>query len=119
MKIHPSELYFYHSSSQPIDKQTKAYAKSVTRFVNEIDLLKERLTATQWDQILLMLGLRAKDLLNRAHPDYQQMIAGRDWDEEGWLNILVNYPHLIKSPIAIFRNRAILCKTPTDILKLD
>lgn len=75
MKIPPSELYYYHSSSQPIDKQTKAYAKSLTRFVNEIDLLKEKLTVTQWDQILLMLKLRAKDLLNRAHPDYQQMIA--------------------------------------------
>ncbi|MBC6366115.1 arsenate reductase family protein [Algoriphagus sp. AK58] len=119
MKIHPSELYFYHSSMQPIDKQTRAYAKSIARFVNEIDLIHERLTATQWDQILLKLNLRAKDLLNRAHPDYQRLIAGKDWDEEGWLNILVNYPYLIKAPIALFRNRAILCKTPTDILKLD
>ena len=48
MRVHPSELYFYHSSAQPIDKQTKAYAKSLTNFVNEIDLLKERVTATQW-----------------------------------------------------------------------
>lgn len=119
MKIHPSELYFYHSSLQPIDKQTKAYAKSISQFVNEIDLMKENITATQWDQILLMLNLRPKDLLNRAHPDYQKMIAGKEWDEESWLNILVRYPHLIKSPIAIFKNKAILCKTPTDILKLD
>lgn len=119
MRVHPSELYFYHSSAQPIDKQTKAYAKSLTNFVNEIDLLKERITATQWDQILKMLQLRPKDLMNRAHPDYQKMIAGKDWDDEGWLNILVKFPHLIKSPIAIFRNRAILCNTPTDILKLD
>lgn len=119
MRVHPSELYFYHSSAQPIDKQTKAYAKSLTNFVNEIDLLKERVTATQWDQILKMLQLRPKDLMNRAHPDYQKMIAGKDWDDEGWLNILVKFPHLIKSPIAIFRNRAILCNTPTDILKLD
>ncbi|GAB2501808.1 MAG: glutaredoxin [Cytophagales bacterium] len=119
MKIHPSELYFYHSSLQPIDKQTKAYAKSLSKFVNEIDVIKEKLTPTQWDQILNMLNLRPKDLLNRAHPDYQNHIAGKEWDEESWLNILVRFPHLIKSPIAIFRNRAILCKTPTDILKLD
>ena len=119
MKIHPSELYFYHSAVQPIDKQTKAYAKAITKFVNEIDITRERMTATQWDQILKLLHLRAKDLLNKAHPDYQRLIAGKDWDEEGWLNILVRHPYLIKSPIAIFRNQAILCKTPTDILKLD
>jgi arsenate reductase len=119
MRVHPSEMYFYHSSAQPIDKQTKAYAKSMTKFVNEIDVMKEKVTTTQWDQILRMLELRPKDLLNRAHPDYQNQIAGKDWDDEGWLNILVRFPHLIKSPIAIFRNRAVLCHTPTDILKLD
>ncbi len=119
MRLHPSEMYFYHSSAQPIDKQTKAYAKTLTKFVNEIDVINEPITATQWDQILRKLRLRAKDLLNRSHPDYQNLIAGRDWDEEGWLNILVRYPYLIKSPIAIFKNRAILCRTPSDILKLD
>ena len=119
MRVHPSEMYFYHSSAQPIDKQTKAYAKSMTKFVNEIDVIKVKVTTTQWNQILRMLALRPKDLLNRAHPDYQNQIAGKDWDDEGWLNILVRFPHLIKSPIAIFRNRAVLCQTPTDILKLD
>lgn len=119
MKIHPTELYFYHSSFQTIDKQTKAYAKSLTRFVNEIDVVKEKMTPTQWDQILLKLGLRPKDLLNRAHPDYQKLIAGKEWDEESWLNILVNNPYLIKAPIVLYRNKAILCKTPTDIFKLD
>ena len=119
MKIHPSELYFYHSSNQLGDKQTKAYAKSLTRFVNEIDLNHEKLTATQWDQLLLKLNLRAKDLLNRAHPDYQRLIAGKDWDEEGWLNILINHPYLVKAPIILFRDKAILCITPTDILCWD
>lgn len=119
MRVHPSELYLYHSSSQPVDKQTKAYAKSLTKFVNEIDIINEGITATHWDEILLMLNLRAKDLMNRAHPDYQNLIAGKDWDEEGWLNILVRNPHLVKCPIAIFKNKAILCQTPSDILKLD
>ncbi len=119
MKTHPSELYLYHNSSQLIDKQTLAYAKSIARFVNEIDVVKEKITTTQWYSLLLKLNLRAKDLLNRAHPDYQRLIAGKNWDEESWLQILVSYPYLIKSPIALLRNKAILCNTPTDILKLN
>lgn len=119
MKIHPSELYLYHNSAQLNVKQTLAYAKSITRFVNEIDIIKEKVTTTQWYTLLLKLNLRAKDLLNRAHPDYQNLIAGNDWDEDSWLQILVRYPYLIKSPIAIFRDKAILCNTPTDILKLN
>ncbi len=119
MKSHPSELYFYHSSTQPVDKQTRAYAKSMARFVNEIDLSKERITATQWNGLLNKLGLRPKDLLNRAHPDYQLHIAGKTWDDESWLNILVRFPYLIKAPIALLRRKAILCTTPTAILKLN
>ncbi|WP_425638686.1 arsenate reductase family protein [Algoriphagus yeomjeoni] len=119
MKTHPSELYFYHSPAQPVDKQTLAYAKSISKFVNSIDLTKERLTATQWHSLLTKLNLRAKDLLNRAHPDYQRFIAGKNWDDESWLNILIKSPNLIKAPIATLRNRAILCTTPTDILKLN
>ncbi|EAZ82749.1 arsenate reductase family protein [Algoriphagus machipongonensis] len=119
MKTHPSELYFYHSPGQPIDKQTLAYAHSLSKFINQIDVVKEKITTTQWNSLLMKLNLRAKDLLNRAHPDYQMHIAGKNWDEESWLNILVKYPHLIKSPIAIWRNKAILCRTPSDILKFN
>ncbi|MBN3519028.1 glutaredoxin [Algoriphagus lutimaris] len=119
MKMHPSELYFYHSPGQVIDKQTLAYAHSIANFINQIDVVKERITTTQWNSMLMKLNLRAKDLLNKAHPDYQSKIAGNDWDEESWLNILVRNPHLIKSPIAVLRNKAILCRTPSDILKLN
>jgi arsenate reductase len=119
MKTHPSELYFYHSPTQLVDKQTLAYAKSISQFINTIDLSKEKLTATQWNSLLIKLNLRAKDLLNRAHPDYQRFIAGKNWDEESWLNILIKSPDLIKAPIASLRGSAVLCLTPTDILKLN
>ena len=119
MKTHPSELYFYHSPDQLIDKQTLAYAHSVAKFINQIDVVKEKITTTQWNSMLMKLNLRAKDLLNKAHPQYQALIAGKNWDDESWLNILVRYPHLIKSPIAVLRNKAILCRTPSDILRLN
>ncbi|UCS92679.1 glutaredoxin [Echinicola marina] len=119
MKMHPSELFFYFIPSHPIDKQARAYARSVSRYVNEIDIEKERITTTGWRTILEKLKLRPKDLLNRAHPDYQSLIAGKTWDDESWLNILVKYPYLIKAPIAIKREKAVLCTKPMEILKLS
>lgn len=119
MKPQRSEIHFYYSSNQPIDKQTLAYAQTIAKYVNRIDVINERLTATRWNNLLRRLNLRAKDLLNRAHPEYQSRIAGKNWDEESWLTILVESPYLIKSPIALYKDMAILCKTPTDILKLN
>ena len=36
----------------------------------------------------------------------------------GMLNVLLNSPELLKGPIAIRKNKAILCDNPMDILKL-
>lgn len=36
----------------------------------------------------------------------------------GWLEVLAHYPHLVKAPIVIYHGRAVVCNTPTDIMKL-
>lgn len=118
MKLHPNELFIYYDPSTNTGKQTRAYAYSLTRNVNEALCNKVRLTSTIWKKLLDMLNLRPKDLLNRAHSDYQTKIAGNNYDDEGWLNVLINYPYLLKAPIAIMNNKAILCCNPTDVLKL-
>lgn len=119
MKSHPSELFFYYNPSHAVDKQMRAYARSIAKHINEINIEKEPITLTGWRSILEKLKLRAKDLLNRAHPDYQEKIAGKTWDDESWLLILSKYPHLIKAPIAIKKNKAVLCTTPNRVLDLD
>ena len=119
MKTHPNELFFYYNPTQSVEKQARAYARSVSKNVNEINIQKERITTTGWRNILNKLNLRAKDLLNRSHPDYQTHIAGKTWDDESWLHILVNFPHLVKAPIAIKKDKAVLCTTPLEVLKLS
>ncbi len=119
MRTHPNELFFYYNPGHAVDKQMRAYAQTIAKHINEINIEKEKITMTGWMSLLDMLKLRPKDLLNRAHPDYQNKIAGKSWDEESWLNILIRNPHLIKAPIAVRRDKAVLCITPHDILDLD
>lgn len=118
MKVHPREMVVYSNPSTSVSKKTLAYAKSISTNVREIDALKERYTARMWRQILNMLELQPKDLLDKSHSYYQEHIRGRDFDEEGWLHILSINPHLIKAPIVFHNNKAILCANPTDIYRL-
>lgn len=118
MRLHPEEMFFYYDESCSKCKKTKAYAYSITDHVNEHTFQKDVLSETRWRELLDMLNLRPKDLLNRAHPDYQKFIAGHTFDDEGWLNILKKYAHLIKGAIAVKDKKAILCETPQDIFKL-
>lgn len=94
-------------------------AKAISKNVNEFEYEKVRFSGTIWRGLLDKMGLRPKDLLNRAHPDYQSKIARQNLDDEGWLNVIIQHPYLIKAPIAISTSKAILCQTPTDILKLS
>ena len=118
MRLHPNELYIYFDPDTNTGKQTRAYAYSITKHVNESAFNKVRFTTTMWREMLELLNLRAKDLMNRAHPDYQLKLAGNNYNDEDWLNILTRYPYLIKAPIAMKNKKAVLCTKPTEILKL-
>ncbi len=119
MKFHPNELVIYYDATSSSSKQTRAYAHSISSHVNATSYQDLRCSSTYWRDLLEMLQLRPKDLLNRAHPEYQSKIRGNNFDDEGWLTVLIRYPHLIKAPIAIKNRRAILCRNPTEILKLS
>ncbi len=116
MKTQDNELLVYYDRNSSKAKKVLAYARTITRHVNEVEYLKTPLTSTMWRQLLEMLDMRPKDLLNRAHPFYQENIRGKDLDDEGWLNVLIRNPELIKAPIVVKGRRAILCNNPTDML---
>lgn len=118
MRTHLREILIYYNPESSNDKKTVAHAQSLAPFVKTYSFDKAPSTGTSWQQIISSLNLRPKDLLNRAHPYYQNHIRGRDFDEEGWLNVIKHNPSLIKAPIAIQGQKAVLCTNATDIYKL-
>ena len=118
MKFHPTELFFIYDPTSTYSRQTLAYAYTLTPHVQVHEIGKDPFTTTLWRQILNYLDLPAKSLFNRANRQYQKTIAGGQYNDEDWLNILTHNPHMIDYPIAVLGNRGVLCKSPTDILKL-
>ena len=119
MQFHQNELFIYFDPNSSTGKKTRAYASSISKNVNALDSNKIKLTATLWKEIVNMLKLRPKDLMNRSHREYQEKIRGNTFTMTGWLEILAKNPQLLKAPIAIYHNKAIMCERPTDILSLD
>ena len=120
MKTHPREILVYYNPQSASDRKTLAYAKTLSSHVRSFSFAQSPGTSTHWMSIFSKLGLDdPKKLLNKAHPEYQSSIRGNDFDHETWTQVLCRYPHLIKAAIAIRGSRAILCKNPTDVLKLS
>lgn len=118
MEQHPNEMWLFLDCESSTHKKTRALAKSITRHVNEFSIRHNKLSKLRWAKILLMLNLRPKDLLNKADTKYQDMLAGHDFDENDWLEILRENPCMIKGPIAIMNEKAVLCVKPKDIYRL-
>lgn len=118
MNNNPREILLYYNEENSSDRKTLAMARSISPHIKSYDFKKSANSTTGWQQILNHLNIDPKLLLNKAHPEYQKNLRGRDFGMEDWINILSNNPHLMKAPIAIKGNQVILIGTPTDIYRL-
>lgn len=118
MEFHPNELTLLLDPKSSKGRKIRAYAHSVCNHVNEIDYTTTRLSTTIWKEVVRMLGNHPKELLDKSNLLYQEKVRGNTFTMEGWLKILLNSPQLLSGPIAIRNHKAILCHTPTDIMKL-
>lgn len=113
-----SEIQLYIKPDCSKSKKAIAYAKSIAKQVNAIDINRTKGTGTIWRSILTKLNKNPKDLLDKSQPYYQKNIRGRDFEERDWTYLLMNNPRLVRSPIAVRGNKAILLDNPTDIYKI-
>ena len=109
-------IFYNHGSSS--DRKTVAYAQSVLPHIKTYTFHHNPSTTTRWCRILKALDLHPKELMNKAHPYYQANIKGREFEDEDWYNVLSRNPDLIKAPIAVRGNKAILCLNPKDVYRL-
>lgn len=119
MQFHPNELFLLYNPKSNTGKQTKAIACSINSHINEVDTLHEKLGPTYWKEVMNLLGMQPKDILDQSHPEYKQKVANNTFTMNGWLDVVMHNPQMLKAPIAIFNGKAVLCCTPTDIFKLS
>jgi len=118
MRTHPREILIYYNSKSSSDRKLLAYAKSTGFKVKSYCHTQAPSTSTSWQTILNTLDVHPKELMNKADPYYQENIRGKEFNDEGWLSVIMNNPQLIKSPIAMKGKKIVLCHTPSDIYKL-
>lgn len=118
MQFHPNELFLLYNPQSSTGKQTKAMAMDMCNHLNEVDSLHEKLGPTYWKEVINMLGMEPAELLDHSHPEFKAKVGNQQYTMNGWLDVIMHNPQLIKAPIAIFNGQAVLCKTPSDILRL-
>ena len=112
------QITLCHSSKSIRAKQTLAYAKAEELPIQEIDILKTKLTGTQIVELAGRLHITVRDLVNQEHPAYKARFEQHDFSTEDWMKMIQHNPEIMKQPIALRGDITILVETPTDIIKI-
>lgn len=120
MHFNNKEITLVYNASNSRDRQTLAYAMSISPHVNKQEINTVPISATLWRLILDRLQMDPKSLLNKADVEYQKLYRGSEYDEPSiWIEAIKRRPELLRAPIALYNNRVVVCDTPTAIFKLS
>lgn len=108
---------YYHPDSIRA-KKAIAFAKAEGLELQEINILKTKLTGTQIAEIADRLHLKIKDLINQNHQAYRAIYKPAELSSEDWIKLIQHHPEIMKQPIAISGKRTVLVETPSDIIKI-
>lgn len=112
------EIILYYSSKSVRAKQTLAFAKAEGLPIQEIDILKTKLSGTQLVELAGRLNMEVADLVNQEHPAYTSHFKHHNFSTDDWIKMIQHNPEIMKQPIALRGDITILVETPTDIIKI-
>lgn len=118
MQFHPNEFLIIFKENDQQAKQAQVYAKSICTHVRTVNFCKEPITSTQWQTLLDKLKINANELLDKDHDDFETIVNGKDYGERDWLEVLTHHPKLIKYGLAFYKQKGLIIRNPSDILKL-
>ena len=118
MHYKKDELTLLYNSRNPRDIKTLAYASTITPKINRQDVNSVEVSATLFKLMVEKLGGDPKVLINKSSPYYQENLKGGVHQPKTWLLAIKKMPDLLVAPVALYRDRAVICPSPTDVLKV-
>ena len=112
------QITLFYSSESIRAKQTLAYAQAEGLKIEEIDILKTKLTGEQIAELAERLDMTVADLVNQEHPSYETHFEHHHFSTDDWIKMIQHNPEIMKQPIALKGDATVLVETPSDILKI-
>lgn len=118
MHLNNNEITLIYNGSNDKDKKTLAYALTLSKKINRQDLSSVRVSDTLFELMMDRLNEAGKSVFNKADPFYQEHMRGKDLTNSEYLEYLKRKPDLLFAPVAMYHGKVVICKTPTDVLKV-
>ena len=83
-----------------------------------VEYIKNPISREVLKDILMKMNVRPRELVRTQEDVYKSDFAGKEFNDEEWIDILLEYPRLIKRPIVVKGYRAVIAEPPEEIDRL-
>lgn len=111
-------LRIYHNPRCSKSRGACALAAEQGQTAEIVDYLATPPSKEELRALLTKLHMRPADLVRRGEAVFKEHYAGRDLDDEAWLDALAAHPILIERPIVVRGDRAVVARPPEKLLDL-
>ncbi len=83
--------------------------------VDIINYLNTPPTKNELIDILKMLNLPAEKLIRKGEAIFKENFKGKQFSNDQWIDIMLEYPKLIERPIVIHNGKAVIGRPPENV----
>lgn len=108
----------YHNRMCSKSRQTLELLQQAGQEVEVVEYLKDTPSAGELRDVLAKLNMKPVQLLRKGEKVYKENFAGKDFSDEEWIRIMVQYPSLIERPIVVHGDKAAIGRPPENVLSI-
>jgi arsenate reductase len=112
-------IIIFHNPKCGTSRNTLAMIRQSGEEPEIIEYLKTPPTADRLRQLLTAMGIKARDLIRKNVPPYEELgLSDAKWTEDELIDFMVEYPILINRPIVVTPKGVRLCRPSEVVLEI-
>lgn len=111
-------ITIYHNPKCRKSREGLEYLKEKGEEYTVVEYIKNPISREVLKDILMKMNVGPRELVRTQEEVYKSDFEGKQFNDEEWIDILLEYPRLIKRPIVVKGYRAVIAQPPEEIEKL-
>ncbi len=108
----------YHNTRCRTSRGGLAFLKQHTKDFEVVEYLKTGLKPSEISKILKQLNLKVEDIIRTQEEIYRKELKGKNFSKEEWIQIISENLKLLKRPIIVKGNKAVIGETEDTVRSL-
>ena len=101
-------MKIYHNPRCSKSRQTLQLIKETGADVEVVEYLKEVPSKKELKLLLMQLNLKPIDILRKGEAVYKEKFKNSNFNDDEWIQVMIENPKLIERPIVVKGNKAVL-----------